>query len=99
MINLAAVGALDRCTTFEATLDVRNVRKIVIKDRGTRAFVDENLRALERNRSYPELREALLAVARRPVWRTQAIKTVRKLKRKVIKWPGKWRQKISGTDS
>jgi hypothetical protein len=73
MINLKAVGALDRCTAFDGRLDARRVGKIVALDDSTRSFVKENLRALEKNGDDQKLYKALLRVFNRPRWRGVAI--------------------------
>jgi len=86
MINLVAVGAMDRCRSFDVPLDLRNVRKILVEDIHTGAFVNENLRALEQSGRDPQLYEALKEVMHRPLWRTKMLKFGRKLRRKAGKW-------------
>lgn len=62
-INLQCVGALGRCRTLGA-LDLRDVYRIANFGESTRAFIEENLRALERQRNNPELERALRRVLR-----------------------------------
>ena len=85
MLNLAAVGALDRCTAFETPLDSRNVRKIAIYDEHTRIFVQENLKAFEKKQGDEELCEALRYILNRPAWRTNLLRRFRRDQRKVGK--------------
>lgn len=93
MINLVAVGAMDRCRSFDVPLDLRNVRKILVEDIHTGAFVTENLRALEQSGRDPQLYEALKEVMHRPLWRTKMLKFGRKLRRKAGKWLPRRREK------
>jgi len=81
MINLAAVGALDRCTTFESPLDIRRVPRLLADDR-TRPFFQENLRALERNNGDERLQRALSKALDRPEWRVRVLQFIRKKKRR-----------------
>jgi hypothetical protein len=66
MINLNINNALSRCTTFTEELDIKQVRKIVANTEGTRAFIQENLDALEKNNGDEKLRKALIYVLNKP---------------------------------
>ena len=68
MINLKVNDALDRCTTFDAELDLKSVSKIDIKDENTRSFVRENLKKLEKRQDNEELRKALQKALNRQHW-------------------------------
>jgi len=59
MISLHAIGALERCTTFKEDIDLAIVSRLVIDDDNARAFVMENLKALESRPEDRELRSAL----------------------------------------
>ena len=59
MINLRAVGALDRCKTFPRELDLERVREIRIRSDEDLAYVAANLRAVEERQSDEELVAAL----------------------------------------
>ncbi|HEX2232976.1 MAG TPA: hypothetical protein VHG69_06385 [Thermoleophilaceae bacterium] len=61
MINLQVVGALERCRTLPGTVDLRRVSRISVEDENTRAFVQENLEAVERLDGDPALAAALAA--------------------------------------
>jgi len=80
MINLHVVGALDRCTTFETRLDMKRISKLIVLDDSTRAFVKENLKALENRQGDPKLRKALYKVLNRPPWQAHAIMKFRRIK-------------------
>jgi hypothetical protein len=67
MMNLSAVGALDRCTTFAAPLDPRRVARMMLLD-NCRPFHEENLRALEAAGTDPVLCNALRQALARPRW-------------------------------
>jgi hypothetical protein len=68
MINLKVNNALSRCTTFDEELDIKLVWKMIVSDDSTRAFVRENLDALEKHQGDGELRKALQYVLNRPQW-------------------------------
>lgn len=68
MINLQAAGALGRCTTFPNKLDLKKIKRLSITGDAGRAFLKENLRALEHRPEKKELHEILLRIYRRPVW-------------------------------
>lgn len=70
MINLRAAGALDRCTTFPNRLDLSRVKRLAITKESERAFLRENLRALESHEDR-ELHNTLLRMYRRPIWLSQ----------------------------
>jgi len=94
MINLASVGALDRCTSFDVPLNLRNVRKILVHDEHTRAFVDENLQALENGACDPQLYDALREVADRSAWRTNAMLSMRRLRQSVLRRHRKFKRRM-----
>lgn len=81
MIDLYAAGMLDRCTTFDAPLDVRNVYKITIEDNIGYSFLRGNLLALEKKGLSPELRKALLYV----IHKKRYFKEIRNLLKKMLK--------------
>ncbi len=62
MINLKVNNVLDRCTTFDEELDLRRVSEIKANKENTRAFIRENLNALEKNQGDDELKKALRKV-------------------------------------
>lgn len=66
MINLNINNALNRCTTFSEELDIKQVKKIVANTEGTRAFIQENLDALEKNNGDEKLRQALIYILNKP---------------------------------
>lgn len=68
MINLRAAGVLDRCTTFPHRLDLRKVKHMAITKQSERAFLRENLKALESRPEEKELHDLLLRMYRRPLW-------------------------------
>lgn len=61
MINLRVVGALGRCETLPAELDLGDVAELPIKDDRDLAFILENLRALESDGRDEPLATALRA--------------------------------------
>lgn len=71
MINLHATGALARCTTFPNKLDLRRVKRLDITKESERAFLRENMRALESRPEDRELYEILLKLLQRPLWRSR----------------------------
>ncbi len=76
MINLKVHGALSRCTTFDTELDLKHVLKLEADSESVRAFVRQNLQALEAQTGNDELRHALHQILNRPQW-------PRKIKRKL----------------
>jgi hypothetical protein len=78
MVNLHAVGALDRCRSFDRSLDIRDVRRILALTDNTRSFVLENLDALGDGPRDRPLRNALRTVLNRPSWRALMIKWLRR---------------------
>lgn len=77
MINLQAVGALDRCTAFGAPLDSKRVAKLVVLDTSARKFATENLQALEQNNGEQRLYKALRRILNRPRWQSLTINWLR----------------------
>lgn len=59
MINLKAIGALERCKAFKKPLNLSLVARIEINDANTKAFVEENLRAIEKQNNDRALAQAL----------------------------------------
>jgi hypothetical protein len=62
MINLKVNNALDRCTTFDKELNIKNILKINAEGENVRAFIKENLNALKNSRADDELERALQKV-------------------------------------
>jgi hypothetical protein len=58
MISLQAIGQLDRCTTFNTELNLKDVRNILITDESMMAYTVENLDVLKQS---PENRALYLA--------------------------------------
>jgi hypothetical protein len=85
MINLAAVGALERCHTFAKPLDIDRVKQLLAGTHGVEVFLTENLRALEESGSHPELAAAVRAVLNRPRWQMQTIATGRRIGRELMR--------------
>ena len=60
MVSLLVVGALDKCTTFDSTIDVGRIAHMRFgDDASTLSFLQENLDELERTGAHPELAEAI----------------------------------------
>lgn len=78
MINLKINNALERCTTFNEELNIQQIKKIVAHSVGTRAFIQENLDILEKNRNDKELVKALKYVLYK-----QEIPYLKRLRRKI----------------
>ena len=68
MINLHIAGALGRCTTFAEPLHYKHVSRILIVSNTIRAFVDENLKAIENRPADRELYNALRKALKRAWW-------------------------------
>ncbi|HEX2232978.1 MAG TPA: hypothetical protein VHG69_06395 [Thermoleophilaceae bacterium] len=64
MIALRLAGALRRCRTLPDTLDLRAVSRIRIAREGTRAYLQQNLAAVEEAGDDPELARALALALR-----------------------------------
>ena len=90
MMNLRAAGASDRCETLPQELDPETIAGLTLEGENARAFALENLRALERLGSEPELANALDTALRRSfgaeharsqlaATRTELVETRRKL--------------------
>jgi hypothetical protein len=60
-VNLLAAGALDRCPTFSAPLDLELVRATKVRGANARSFVEENLDVLQARGIAPDVQEALRA--------------------------------------
>jgi hypothetical protein len=89
MINLHVVGALDRCTAFNTRLHLKRIAKIVVLDTSTRAFVRENLRALEKSKSDLRLYKALRKILNRPRWQAIFINWLRHKGRQLKRFANK----------
>jgi hypothetical protein len=59
MLNLKAAGALERCETLPKEIDPEAVRSLDLSEYSENFFARENLRALERRGTEPELIRAL----------------------------------------
>ena len=59
MINLYVSGSLDRCTTFDVTLDPKCISRVGLATEGQRGFAEENLRALGNRQTDREIYNAL----------------------------------------
>jgi hypothetical protein len=59
MISLAAIGALERCSTFPDEVSVPALASLSMTQRSSRFFMAENLRALEESGSDPDLTAAV----------------------------------------
>src|SRR5262249_10973275 len=68
MINLLVVGALDRCSTFDCSLDPVRVAGLEMTDNNTSSFMIENIEGLQRIGGSPELLKAM----REAIERSQA---------------------------
>ncbi len=68
MVNLRIAGVLDRCTSFREPLDPRRLSRVLVSNVNTEAFARENLAALEKTGSDPQLAAALRRVLRRARW-------------------------------
>jgi hypothetical protein len=77
MVNLQAVGALERCTAFAAPLDSRRVAKLVVLKASTLAFVKENLVALKNSKDDRRLYKALRRILSRPRWQSLTMNWLR----------------------
>lgn len=58
-INLAAVGALDRCDTLPTAIDYQRVSRIVASSSTVQTFLRDNLEAVEKRDGSPQLADAL----------------------------------------
>jgi hypothetical protein len=68
MIELSAVGALERCATFTTPIDLRLVARRPIHHMNTRRFVEGNLRSLESRPEFRRLSKALRQALKRSRW-------------------------------
>jgi len=78
MVNLRVAGALDKCTTFPVPLDLERVRRIDAAEDNVRAFVRENLEAVERDNMDPELAGALREALSGPGLTTRLLRGIRR---------------------
>lgn len=105
MINLKAAGVLARCTTFPHKLDLKQIRRLSITGDAGRAFLRENLHALENRPEEKELYEILLRLYRRPIWlswlHAQFWRRIRVWKRSIRRRLGleqRWQRPMLGGD-
>ncbi len=77
MLALRAFGALERCTTFDAPLEVRNILSIDPAPVRVRLAAMDNLRALEKRGGEEEYCRALRSVLARPLWPGELKKRIR----------------------
>ena len=90
MVNLHLAGALGRCTTLPAKLDLKQIARTPITGNSARAFAYENLRALRASGDHTELikaiQDALNGNHERRIGRT--LKKVRRwFRKKVLQQP------------
>jgi hypothetical protein len=91
MLNLAAAGALDRCTTFPEPLTPSRIEDVVLRDTNERSFAMENLQALEVRQRHPELAAALRRLLRRSSVGTRMRHYRRRLRKRYPSlWPKAW---------
>jgi predicted PP-loop superfamily ATPase len=87
MVALKANNALSRCTTFEETLNIKHISKLISDNANTRPFIQENLQALRTNKTDLQLEKALQSLLNEPIfsrkmrrsWRTFTAKLQSKL--------------------
>ncbi len=79
MINLRCVDALNRCPTFNTSLDLQRVAGIKASDLNTIAFIRENIEVLEEQEKDHQLQNAL----RTALTRLRIFDRVKKIGRKV----------------
>ncbi|WP_071516051.1 hypothetical protein [Geitlerinema sp. PCC 9228] len=87
MVALKANNALSRCTTFEETLNIKHISKLISDNANTRPFIQENLQALRTNKTDLQLEKALQSLLNEPMfsrkmrrsWRTFTAKLQSKL--------------------
>lgn len=65
MAMLRAVGALERCSTFGTSLDLRKVRHMQLERRYYQFLMADTIKLLDRSRPDPPLRDALKEALRR----------------------------------
>jgi len=65
MLELLAVGALERCPAFEAGLDPGRIAGLRLRKDGSRQHHDDNLSALEQAGNHPQLARAVRTALRR----------------------------------
>jgi hypothetical protein len=73
MLSLLAIGALDRCPTFERGLEARRIAGLRLHNEGMRAYARQNLQELERG-GHPRALIQALRVALRRAQREQALR-------------------------
>ena len=71
MVSLEVVGKLSQCTSFNRPLHGPSVASLSASDE-TRAFYQENLKALRRRGIRPDLQRALESCLRGPAWLIRA---------------------------
>jgi hypothetical protein len=80
MVFLQTVGGLERCTTFEAPLNLQLLSRLKIADDPEKTNLDKCLKILEQEGKDPELAAVLRRILYRPQWQKQVIKKGRKLR-------------------
>jgi hypothetical protein len=68
MINLECAGVLERCTTFNTTIDTKLIDKIVIRDVTDLFYIKENLKGLKNKPEDQSIYNALDKVRKRAWW-------------------------------
>lgn len=84
MAALQAAGVLDRCTTFDKKLDMRQVARIDVYSRRERLYLEEILDEIKDTDREPELAQAITEAMNKPAWRGQLLKTLRKTKARLV---------------
>lgn len=88
MTELAAVGALQSCRTFDRPLDLEAVSRVVLDDAAARQFVAENLSSLRQRGGDKRLERALaISLGKHPLRDTQ---------RRVRRHAGRVRRRLVG---
>lgn len=84
MINLAAVGALNRCESFDSELSAADVARLRIRSEGEAVFLRQNLQHLRATGEQPELAEALNKALRRYHVSYGWLRAPRRLARRIL---------------
>lgn len=92
MIQLEAVGGLEKCQTFNRKLDINEVRRMRLRGEGQRRFAQQNLQALDRHPNLHHLRRALKVALRRSRWQMPILERIDGARRNLAeKHPGLYR--------
>jgi len=81
MVNLEAVGALNRCAVFEASLNLKSIRQLNMTDLKFDDYLKENLDFLDALGGNAELRKALRQALNRPLWLRKFMRQVGRYKK------------------